>query len=300
MKKYITIIIVVYLVLGILVYLFEPISLINVFIFFIVTILSIFGYEILKKEIEISLADKYFPVFFKNLSRSIEVGIAPIRALIEISKEKYGEITKHFRIFKRKLESSISIDKAFEYLEEKFKSNRKIFNSLKILNHELKSGYGLKEAIDSLYDFILKISEVERERKVIISQFTILFYAISLVIVAIIIVLVKVLVPIYTQFLETSQQAQPICLTYGTFSMEEIICNIYIAESKLFKKEVKNTTEAYMLAVLVNLALLQAAFSGLIIGYGAEKSLAKGVIHLVILFTVTFLIFIVLGRIGFL
>ncbi|MEM5828169.1 MAG: type II secretion system F family protein [Candidatus Aenigmatarchaeota archaeon] len=300
MNRYLKIIIPIFIVIGILVYFFEPISLINVFIFFVITILAFTGYEILKREIEVSLADKYFPVFLKNLSRSIEVGIAPIRALIEISKERYGEITKHFRIFKRKLEASISLEKAFEYLENTFKPNRKIFNSLRILKYELKSGFGLKDAIDSLYDFILKLSEVERERKVVISQFTILFYAISLVIVAIIIVLIKVLVPIYTQFLETNQQAQPICLTYGTFSLEEIICNFYLAESQLFKKEVKNSTEAYMLAVLLNLALLQAAFSGLIIGYGAEKSIAKGIMHSIILFTVTFLIFLILGRIGFL
>jgi len=290
-----------FVVLGVLVYFLDPISFINVMIFFIIFHVFIFAYDVLKKEIEIALADKYFPVFLKNLSRSVEVGIAPIKALIEISKEKYGEITKYFRVFKRKLEASIPIEEAFRYLENVFKNNKKIFTSLRVLSFELKSGYGLKEAIDSLYDFITKFVEVERERKAVISQFTVLFYAITLIVAAIIIILINVLVPMYASFTQT-QQATPICLNYygEIYSLQDLVCSIYISEASLFKKEVTDTNQAYMFSVLVNLALIQAFFGGLIIGYGAEKSFAKGLIHALILFTIVFSIFLALGRIGFL
>jgi len=301
MNKIFKISIPIFLILGIIVYLLEPISLINLLIFFIIFHVFLFVADLLRKELEISLADKYFPVFLKNLSRSVEVGIAPIKALIEISKEKYGEITKYFRVFKRKLEAGIPIEEAFKYLENVFKNNRKIFTSLKVLNFELKSGYGMKEAIDSLYDFIMKFVEVERERKVVISQFTILFYAITLIIAAIIIILIKVLIPMYSSLIQT-QQTTPLCINYGygIYSLQDLICSFYISEVTLFKKEVTDTTQAYMFAVLVNLALIQAFFGGIIIGYGAEKSYAKGLMHASILFTIVFSIFLALGRIGFL
>jgi len=300
MMKILKISIPFFVVLAVLIYFLDPLSFINVMIFFVVFHVFVFAYDILKKEMEIALADKYFPVFLKNLSRSVEVGIAPIKALIEISKEKYGEITKYFRVFKRKLEASVPIEDAFRYLENVFKNNRKIFTSLRVLSFELKSGYGLKEAIDSLYDFITKFVEVERERKVVISQFTVLFYAITLIVAAIIIILIKVLVPMYASFTQT-QQSTPICINYGgIYSLQDLICSFYISEASLFKKEVTDTTQAYMFAVLVNLALIQAFFGGIIIGYGAEKSYAKGLIHALILFTIVFSIFLALGRIGFL
>lgn len=290
-----------FLVIFAIVYFFDSSSVIPLFLIFLSLHLAIFGIEILKKELEISLSDKYFLVFFKNLSRSVEVGISPIAALIEISKEKYGEITKYFRNFKRKLEASINIDYAFNYLINIFKRNRKIYNSLKILNFELKSGYGLKDAIDSLYDYILKISEVERERKVVISQFTIMFYTISMIFAVIIFVLIKVLAPIYSQFMETSQNVQPVCFEYyvGIHSLRDFICMMYLSEASIFKKEFK-PAEAYIFSVLLNLSLLQAIFSGIIIGYGAEKSVAKAILHSTILFIIIFLFFFTLGKIGML
>lgn len=290
----------IFLVIAIIIYFFDPTSIIPLFLVFLFFHLILLGYEILKKELEISLADRYFPVFFKNLSRSVEVGIAPIKAIIEICKERYGEITKYFRVFKRKLEAGVNIDNAFNYLINIFKENRKITNSLQILKYELKSGYGLKEAIDSIYNYILKIVEVERERKVIVSQFTMMFYAISFIFAAIIFVLIKVLTPIYSQFLETSESAQPVCLFYEEFmSFRDFICSLYISEARIFKKDF-SVSEAYIFSVLLNISLLQAIFSGIIIGYGVERSIAKSILHSSILFIIIFLFFFTLGKIGML
>lgn len=289
-----------FIVVGILAYLFDSTSLVPLFLLFIFFHLGLYGFELLKKEIEVSLADRYFPVFLKSFSRNIEVGVSPIRALIEISKERYGEITKYFRIFKRKLESNIDIDGAFNYLSNIFKQNKKILNSLRVLNFGIRSGYGLKDLSDSLYEYILKIGDVERERKTVISQFTILFYSISIIFAIIVFILIRVLTPIYAQFTQTAQNYQPICLEiFGIYSFRDLICSLYLFEASLFKDTFK-PEEAYMFSVLFNLSLLQAIFSGIIIGYGAEKSLAKSILHSTILFIIIFSFFFTMGKIGML
>ncbi|MEM0243504.1 MAG: type II secretion system F family protein [Candidatus Aenigmatarchaeota archaeon] len=300
MQKTLKITIPASILVAIIIFFIDLTSLIPVFLMIIFIHIGIFGYEMLKKELEISLSDRYFLVFLKNLSRSVEVGIAPIKALIEISKEKYGEITKHFRVFKRKLEAGIDIDSAFEYLMNTFKRNRKIFNSLRILNFELKSGYAIKDAIDSLYEYIIKIGEVEREKKSVISQFTVMFYAVSIIFAVIILILVRVLAPVYSQLVTTSQNVQPICLDLGViYSFRDLICKMYLSEAYIFKKDFKET-EAYMFSVLFNISILQAIFSGIIIGYGAEKSIAKSLIHAAILFIIIFSLFFISGKLGLL
>lgn len=290
----------IFVALIVIIYLLDPNTVIPIFLIFIIFHLGLYGFELIKRELEVSLADRYFPVFLRNLSRNVEVGVPPIKSIVEITKEKYGDITKYLRVFRRKIESSIDIDGSFNYLMKIFQKNKKIANSLKVLNFGLKSGYGLKDIIDSLYEYILKISEVEKERKAVISQFTIMFYTISIIFAIIVFVLIRVLVPIYSQFSQTAQNFQPICLEYfGIYSLRDLICILYTAEASLFKENFK-PEEAYMFSVLLNLSLIQAVFSGIIIGYGAEKSIAKSLIHSTILFIIIFSFFLTMGKIGML
>jgi archaellum biogenesis protein FlaJ (TadC family) len=287
------------IILAIVVGYFDVSTGINILI--ISTILHSFSYLfiIFEEERKVKEIDKHFPIFLKNLSRNIGAKVPVIKALIETSKQKYGNLSPIFHSFARKLEVGINPKKAFEYLINLFKENIKIRNGLVILKEAFLTGYGLKETIEGVFDYIVKITTMENERKSILSQYIILFYAISIIFVVITLIIIKVMVPIYSSFVENMEkQGQfveiPCEFAYG---FQSIICSIYENEMKLFKKEYK-TAEYYLFGVLFNAIIIQSLFAGIIIGIGIERSLVKGLIHSLTLFSITFFIFLVVGKIG--
>ena len=252
-----------------------------------------------EEERKIREIDKYFPVFLKNLSRNIGAKVPIIKALIETSKQKYGDLTKIFYSFARKLEAGIHPRIAFDYIIKIFKDNTKIRNGLTVLKEAFCSGYGLKETIEGVFNYIVKIGSVESERKSTLSQYIVLFYAVSVIFVIITLVIIKIMVPIYSNFVENMRkQGQfveiPCEYPYG---FQTIVCSLYESEMKLFKKEY-TTPQFYLFGVLFNAIVLQAIFAGIMIGVGIERSITKGMMHSLILFSIVFFIFLLAGKIG--
>jgi archaellum biogenesis protein FlaJ (TadC family) len=289
------------ILLVILINLFDQSTAINILILSLIFHGLGYLYTLLEEERKVREIDKFFPVFLKNLSRNIGAKVPMIKALIETSKQKYGNLTDIFHVFARKIESGIPITQAFNFLIEKFRDNTKVKNSLTILRQSFLSGYGLKESIDGIANYNVKIGEVEKERRGLLSQYIVLFYAITLIFLVITVAIMKVVIPVFSSFSENmKRQGQiveiPCEFTYG---FRDILCKLYENEIKLFKKEY-NVGEYYLFGVLFSTILLQSFFAGIIIGIGIEKSLIKGLIHSLILFSITFFVFLLLGKLGIL
>lgn len=283
-------------------FLFDVYTAVNVLIIVIISHSLLFLFYLLEEERKIREADKYFPVFLKNLSRNVGAKVPIIKALIETSKQKYGNLTRIFYTFARKLEAGINVKNAFDFLISKFKENKKIKNGLTILKEAFTTGYGIKEIIDGVYNYIVKISSVEIERKGLINQYIVLFYAISLIFLVITIFIIRIMVPIFSSFVENMQrqgQYVEIPCEVPYTPLQSFVCSLYENEMKLFKKEYKYA-EFYLFGLLFTAIIIQSFFSGIIIGIGIERSLIKGLIHSLILFSITFFTLLLLGKIGFL
>jgi hypothetical protein len=243
--------------------------------------------------------DKYFPIFLKNLSRNVGAKVPLIRALIETSRQKYGDLTKIFYSFARKLEAGLHPKIAFDYIIKVFKYNTKIRNGLTVLKEAFCSGYGLKETIEGVFNYVVKIGSVESERKSILSQYIVLFYAVSVIFVIITLVIIKIMVPIYSNFVENMRkqgQSVEIPCEYP-YGLQTIVCSLYENEMKLFKKEY-TIPQFYLFGILFNAIILQAIFAGIMIGIGIERSITKGMLHSLILFSIVFFIFLLAGKTG--
>ena len=281
--------------------LFDIYTAMNILIISIVLHSLLYLFYLLEEERKIREADKYLPVFIKNLTRNVGAKVPLIKALIETSKQKYGNLTKIFNSFARKLEVGIDLKKGFDYLISFFKTNRKIRNSLIIMKETFTSGFGIKETLESVYNYIVKITLVEGERKSIVSQYIVLFYAITSIFLLITVMIIRIMVPIFSNFVENMQrqgQYVEIPCEVPYTPLQNFICSFYENEMKLFKKEFK-PAEFYLFGVLFTGIIIQSIFSGIIIGIGIERSLIKGLIHSLILFSITFFALLVLGRLGF-
>ncbi len=271
----------------------------NVIIFLLISISLTFSYYLWEKEKEIIDMEKIFPVFLANLRKNIEVGVPLTQAFIDAAEQNYGKLTIHFKIFAKKLKSGISIPKSLEYLKRKFGASKKISNVIDILSNSVQSGYGLSSIIYSISEYMINILEVEQERKSILNQFTIMFYAVTIIFAVIVIVMIKVLIPILsqTEMGEFKLIINPCEFTPTLF--QSGICSLYDKVTSLFREK-HTLMEAYFFGLLSLLTFLQAFFGGIVIGLGVENSLIKGIIHSLILFSIVFFIFLLVGKIGLL
>ncbi len=272
-------------------FLFDVATALNVIIFVLIGTALILFYSLWENEKKIKEMERTFPIFLINLRKNIEAGVPTAKAFIAAAEQNYGNLTKYFRTFAKKIKLGVPITEALEYLKKNFSASRKLVNSINILSQTVRSGYGMSSTIYSVSEYILKILEVEDEKRGVLNQFTLIFYAVTVILGVIILTMIKILIPILSEI--PGFFADP-CQTPVGF--EIAICELFKSISYLFKSTIPQTY--YMFGILSLVTLLQAIFGGIIIGIGVENSLIKGFIHSLILFSLIFFMFLVSARIG--
>ncbi|MCW1296060.1 MAG: type II secretion system F family protein [Candidatus Parvarchaeota archaeon] len=200
------------------------------------------------KEIE-----KMFPYFITDVTEVVRAGMPLTQAMKYLSKNEYGELSKHIRKISAKIDLGVPLSKALTSFGEESKSKivkRAIATIIKVEEY----GGNLVNVLNNVVESIRMIDKLKSERELLIYGSVTQCYVIFLIFLGIMVAMYKFLFPM---------------LSMGVGSAEALIGVDY---TQLF----------------TNLALIQALLSGIVIGKITEGKLLSGLKHSVVLGIVSY------------
>jgi flagellar protein FlaJ len=257
---------------------------------------SVFAFFEYKKYRERKEMEEKFPVFLHDLTQTLATGVPLHKAIKIVSKYDYGSLNKIVRPIANQISWNIPIIKIFDRFAEKTKDNKRISTAFRILKESQMSGGNLVSVLTSLSESLEMINQMEKERSSILRQYTVMIYAISFIFLGVVVMINKLLIPIFAnpQITGVGGILDP-CSTCAGISCN--VCNGFAFISYNFIG-IKEGKPYYYVSIFFLLSLIQAIFGGLVAGQVAEGSVKAGVKHSIILTAIVIGAFLLLFRIG--
>lgn len=257
-------------------------------------IIFVFSFFEYKKYREFKEMEEKFPLFLRDLRETINKGVSLSRAIVLLSKYDYGSLNEEIKKMANQISWHIPLNKVLERAAERMKRSKRISMALKILREAHMSGGNTNAVLTSLSESFETLEEIGKERKSLLNQYVLMIYAISLIFLAVIIVLQRILLPILSKPEMFEGGMTSPCLS--CFEVECIICDFYrFTAFSIFAAKEENF---YYIAVFFYLSVVQAFFAGLVAGQIAEGSIKAGLKHSLILVSIAIGILLLLSRIG--
>ena len=262
-------------------------------------ILSYFEYRRIK-EIELR-----FPEFLRDLVEATRAGLPLHKAIILVSHNDYGPLSKEVKKMANQLSWNISLLKVLEGLQKRLKRSTTLSKIIRVMIETYKSGGKVDETLASLSNTLTILQDTQKERESVLKQYVIAMYVISIIFIVIVVAINKLLVPIFESM---AMGAAPlggsvsnpcsVCLGRGGITCGP--CNLYFGVCSFFGVETSKTS-CYYLALFFCMSIVQAITGGLVAGQIGEASVKAGIKHSLLLFFLTigvYFIFIKFGLIG--
>ncbi|MBI4010094.1 MAG: type II secretion system F family protein [Candidatus Aenigmarchaeota archaeon] len=230
-----------------------------------------------------------FPVFLRGLIENLRSGIAFHKAIITSSKIDYGKLSPEIKKVANQLTWGMPIDKVLNQLANRLKGSRRLYTSIKIIRESFVSGGDVVSTLDAVADNATLLQDSEQEKKTILDQYVVLMYAISIIFIVIVVVINRLLIPIFNVSGE-SLLGESIGLSNPCDSCTGISCNVcdmFQGTSQVYFSIKPGTTAAYYTSLFFYMALIQSLFSGLVAGQISENSIVAGMKHSLILVGIT-------------
>jgi flagellar protein FlaJ len=264
--------------------------------FIIFSTFAFFEYEHYRqwKEMEEKL-----PIFLHDLTENLSSGISLPMAIKVVSKNDYGSLNILVKYLANQISWNVPIHKVLDRAAEKYKKNKKISTALKIIREAYISGGNTVAVLTTLSESLEMLQQIEKERKSILNQYTLMIYAISFIFLGVVVMISKLLLPIF---------ANPtIAGMGGSFGIVDpcsscfgASCNICGFFSLMAYNLFGLSPEKpyYYISIFFILSVVQAVFAGLIAGQVSEGSPKAGIKHSLILLSVVVGTYLLLFRIG--
>jgi flagellar protein FlaJ len=249
---------------------------------------------------EIKEMEEKFPHFVRNLIESINSGMPLHEAIKAASKVSYGKLSKEIKKMANQISWGMPVIEVLDDFAERVKKSRRLFSAIKIIKESYLSGGNVVSTLESVADNITILRDVEKERKSILDQYVLVMYAVSLIFIAIVIALNRLLIPVFktTALAEGSLGLTNPCLQCQ--GMECSICALYQFTSQNIFSIDPESVAAHYSALFFFMSIVQSIFAGLIAGQVSENSIVAGFKHSLILACISLGAFSILARIGML
>lgn len=228
--------------------------------------LIFYGHYKLNKEIE-----DQFIIFITDLTEAIDSGMTLPIALKHVSKKNYGVFSPYVKEIESKVEWGVPFEDALKIFAEKVKSIP-IKRSVSTIIEAYKVGGKITETLRAIGQSLIEINKIRQERTVSVQSQIVTSYMIFFMFIFILIVIKTFLIP-----------------SLGGMQMTPSLMGEEGATEAL-------PSELYM-HIFVNFILVQGFFAGLATGKMAEGSLIAGLKHSIVLVTLGYTIFSLLGQI---
>jgi flagellar protein FlaJ len=264
--------------------------------FIIFSTFAFFEYEHYRqwKEMEEKL-----PIFLHDLTENLSSGISLPRAIKVVSKNDYGSLNVLVKYLANQISWNVPIHKVLDRAAEKYKKNKKISTALKILREAYVSGGNTVAVLTTLSESLEMLQQIEKERKSILNQYTLMIYAISFIFLGVVVMISKLLLPIFANPTITGMGGSfgivdPCSSCFGASCN---ICGFFaLMAYNLFGLPTGKTY--YYVSIFFILSVVQAVFAGLVAGQVSEGSPKAGIKHSLILLSVVVGAYLLLFRIG--
>ena len=264
--------------------------------FIIFSTFAFFEYEHYRqwKEMEEKL-----PIFLHDLTENLSSGISLPRAIKLVSRNDYGSLNVIVKYLANQISWNVPIHKVLDRAAEKYKKNKKISTALKILREAYVSGGNTVAVLTTLSESLEMLQQIEKERKSILNQYTLIIYAISFIFLGVVVMISKLLLPIFANpkiagMGESFGIVDPCSSCFGTSCN---ICGFFaLMAYNLFG--LSQDKPYYYVSIFFILSVVQAVFAGLVAGQVSEGSPKAGIKHSLILLSVVVGAYLLLFRIG--
>ncbi|MEM5801878.1 MAG: type II secretion system F family protein [Candidatus Aenigmatarchaeota archaeon] len=249
---------------------------------------------------ELKEMEAKFPDFLRDLIESLRSGMPLHKAIQAASKLNYGKLSKEIKKMSNQISWGMPLPKVLEQFSDRVKSSKRLFTITKIINESYLSGGDIVASFESMADNATILDEVEKERKSMLNQYVVLMYIISLLFIGIVVVMNRLLIPVFqtavtgTEFAALSNPCDT-CQGMGCN-----ICDLYSITSSYVFSVQKAGIANYYVSLFFYMAIIQAIFAGLVAGQISENSVVAGIKHSLILAAIIFGSFSILIRLGFL
>jgi flagellar protein FlaJ len=244
--------------------------------------------------------EEKLPLFLHDLTETLASGISLPKAIKIISKHDYGSLNKIIKPLANQMSWNIPIHKVLDKFVEKTRKSKKISTAFKILREALISGGNTIAVLTSLSESLEMLQQMEKERKSILNQYTLMLYAISFIFLGVVVMINKLLMPIFANPQIAGIGAGGLSIIDPCFVCRGVgcdICNFFaVIAYNFFGLEPRKTY--YYISIFFLLSLIQAIFAGFVAGQVAEGSIRAGIKHSLILTAIVVGVYLLLFRIG--
>jgi len=240
-------------------------------------LISIFPYSIKQHQHARYLEniDSNLPPLIQSLISSVESGLSLLHAFEQTSDRKLGVLTPELKNFRANISWGMSLEDAFENLQRRVQTTLSV-HVFTLLHISINAGGDVLQSLEIIQKHVTDSKNLEKERKSSLQPYVAIIYISFFVFLIIAILLVSQF------FAEISIIQQDMVESSGGQSSTGVF-------SALVGFDVERVE-----SLLFNMALIEAVFGGLAAGKISQGTFAAGIKHMVILVTVTVILFFVI------
>jgi len=240
------------------------------------------------------------PIFLRDVVESLSSGMPFHEAIIHTNKIDYGSFSKEIKKVANQLSWGVPFDRVMQQFIDRMRASKKIYMALNAVLESYKSGGNVTSTLESVADSSVMLQESDKEKRMLLSQYILLMYAISFIFIAIVVVINNLMVPIFTisttPGVDGGLSLRNPCTTCS--GLECNVCNLYSGTAEVFRganPQINvNSISSYYLSLFFLMSIIQSACCGFVAGEISENSLFAGLKHSIILLVVTFGTFLIL------
>ncbi|MEM7826520.1 MAG: type II secretion system F family protein [Candidatus Aenigmatarchaeota archaeon] len=251
----------------------------NAFILFAFMLILPFIFLKYQRERALREMEEKMPLFLRDLVENLRSGIPLHQAILHCSKLDYGELSKQLKKIGNQISWNMPLNKVLDQFEKRVSKSRKLSIALRILKESYFTGGDIISTLSSLVDNLTELNEVEKERMSVTNQYVVLIYAVAFIFVAILVVINRLMLPIFqSPGIEAMGLVNPCSDSY------DLICEIFNLPSKyIFAVKDSRSIGSYYLSIFFYMSTIIAISCGLVVGEIRERSLLAGLKHSLIL-----------------
>jgi len=197
-----------------------------------------------------------FLEFTRNLVESVETGTSISKSLTNLKKKSFGSLTKHVEKLANQIALGIPLKAALEVFARDV-NNPTVSRTITLIGQAERAGGNIGEILSSVAKAVNTTDKLKKERKASISTLTVQGYIIFFVFIVIILVMQFYIIPMLSGITDI-----------GSLSATGLQTSSTGAASA------SDVSQAF-----IYLLIVQAVFSGLVIGKLSEGEIRAGVKH---------------------
>ncbi len=221
-----------------------------------------------------SIEDK-FPEFLRSLAESQRSGITLVEAIHQARDIDYGTLTPEIQKMSAQLSWGVPFPKVMRMFEDRMSRSDFIKRTVTVVMEAFESGGDVAEAMSAVASNAILIKDLEAERQNKLSQQVLVMYVIFFIFLGMVIVLQKILGPLFTMNLSSG----------GT--------GVFGGGIGGGANVGQQFGPSYYRKMFFSMVIIQAVFNGLLAGQLGEGKVVAGIKHAAIMLVTGVAIFIV-------